>query len=157
MIPETISDEIREEYHYMRSVLGSEAEVWKNLQAHFGVLNQRAQAVFGIGALAVSVTGFSGHRMVAAGLWSGVPLIVGLVFILIGLGTTLYGVVRLHWISQMRGADVEEGLCKALAMRNKKTRFFLVSLKFVMFGLLWYAIAVANYLYKAAAGAMVIL
>lgn len=157
MIPETVSDEIRDEYQYLLEALGSQTEVWKSLQAQFGVLNQRAQSVFGIGALAISVTGFSGHRVVAAGPWSGMPLILGLVCILIALGITLYGVVRLHWMSQMRGKDLDEGLCKALAVRNRKTYFFLISLKFVVVGLFWYVVAVANYLYQAFMGTMVLL
>ncbi len=149
--------ETREEYQYMLSVLGTDAEVWKSLQGQFAVLHQRTQAVFGIGALAVSVTGFSGHRIVAAGPWSGYPLIVGLVFVLVSLAVALYGVVRLQWISEMRGSTIEEGLAYVIAVRNRKTRFFLLSLKLVLFGLLWYVLAVAVYLHKASAGLIPIL
>lgn len=141
----------------MHAVLGSNAEVWKSLQGQFAVLNQRSQSVFGIGVLAISVTGFSGHRMVAAGPWSGVPLILGLLFILVGLGVALNGVVRLHWMSQLRGETIEEGLCRVIAVRNKKTRYFLLSLKIVVIGLVWYVLAVANYLYRAANGTMPLL
>lgn len=147
-----ITKEIREEYKYMRTVLGSDAEVWKSLQGQFAVLHQRTQSVFGIGALAVSVTGFSGHRIVAAGPWSGYPLIIGLAFVLLSLTVALYGVVRLQWISEMQGATVEEGLAQVIAVRNRKTRFFLLSLKIVLFGLVWYVFAVGVYLFRASSG-----
>ncbi|UZP66830.1 hypothetical protein N1030_14615 [Desulfovibrio mangrovi] len=147
-----VTEKNREEFRYMLSVLGSEAEVWKSLQAQFAVLHQRTQAVFGIGALAVSVTGFSGHRIVAAGPWSGYPLIIGLVFVLLSLAVALSGVVRLHWISELRGETTAEGLALVIAMRNRKTRFFLLSLKIVLFGLVWYVFAVAVYLMRASLG-----
>lgn len=152
-----VTAETLEEYRYMLSVLGSDAEVWKSLQAQFAVLHQRTQAVFGIGALAVSVTGFSGHRIVAAGAWSGYPLIIGLVFVLISLAVALYGVVRLHWISELRGDSIEEGLARVIGVRNRKTRFFLLSLKIVLFGLVWYVLAVGVYLFRASTGQIPIL
>lgn len=150
-------ESIQQEFIYMREVLGSEAEVWKSLQGQFAVLNQRTQAIFGIGALLISVTGFSGHRMVAAGLLSGFPLIIGLLFALVSLGIALFGVTRLHWISAMRRESVEQSLCLVIAMRNKKTILFLRSLKCMLAGMVWYVLAVINYLYQAAMGNMPIL
>lgn len=152
MTKTTVTEKNREEFRYMLSVLGNEAEVWKSLQGQFAVLHQRTQAVFGIGALAISVTGFSGHRIVAAGPWSGYPLIIGLAFVLLSLAVALYGVVRLHWISELRGETTAEGLALVIAMRNRKTRFFLLSLKIVLFGLVWYVFAVGVYLMKASHG-----
>lgn len=156
MHPEVTSAD-KEEYTYMLEVLGSNAEVWKSLQQQFGVLHQRTQSVFAIGALAISVTGFSGHRIVAAGALSGIPLIIGLAFVLLSLAVALYGVVRLQWISDIRGKDAAEGLARVIAVRNRKTRFFLLSLKIVLIGLFWYVVAVANYLFQASAGNMPIL
>ncbi|MFV0422459.1 hypothetical protein [Oleidesulfovibrio sp.] len=151
------SGRIQQEYRYMLDVLGSESEVWKSLQGQFGVLNQRTQAIFGIGALLISVTGFSGHRMVVAGMLSGVPLIVGLLFVLVSLGIALFGVTRLHWISAMQRASVAESMCLVIAVRNKKTILFLWSLKCMLAGMVWYVFAVINYLYQASMGAMPIL
>ena len=157
MVSVQVSKEDREEFAYMLRVLGSNAEVWKSLQGQFAVLNQRSQAVFAIGVLAISVTGFSGHRIVAAGVCSGIPLIIGLVFVLLSLSVAMFGVVRLHWMSQMRAETIEEGLCRVIAVRNKKTKYFRYSLKVVLFGLTWYVLAVVNYLYQAATGNIPIL
>lgn len=151
------ADSIRQEYEYMLSVLETGAEVWKSLQGQFAVLNQRTQSVFAIGALLISVTGFSGHRMVAAGVLSGIPLIIGLLFVLASLGTALFGVTRLHWISAMRRGTRAESMRLVIAMRNRKTLLFLRSLKCMLIGMVWYVCAVINYLYQASAGTMPLL
>ncbi|WP_051694200.1 hypothetical protein [Desulfohalovibrio reitneri] len=142
------------EYAQMRKVLGSDAEVWKTLQHQFGVIHHRIQTLFTLGALAITVTGFSGHRMVAAGPWSGIPLVIGLVIVMAGLLVALYGFSRLRWISTYIADNPEESFCRIIAARNQKTRAFRTSLKIVLIGLCFYVLAIANYLIQASTGQM---
>ncbi|HCG05110.1 MAG TPA: hypothetical protein DEV75_09225 [Desulfovibrio sp.] len=141
-----------EEYRFLLQVLGSEAEVWKSLQQQFGIVTQRTQMVFGVGALAISVAGFSGHRLAAAGPFSGLTLMAGLVCILVGLFVALYGVVRVRWMSSLRGDTVEASFLRLLAVRNRKTRYFLWSLKLVIVGLVLYVAALGWFLFRASLG-----
>ncbi len=141
-----------EEYRFLLQVLGSEAEVWKSLQQQFGIVTQRTQMVFGVGALAISVAGFSGHRLASAGPFSGLTLMAGLVCILAGLFVALYGVVRVRWMSSLRGDTVEASFLRLLAVRNRKTRYFLWSLKLVIVGLVLYVAALGWFLYRASLG-----
>mgnify|MGYP000863687011 FL=1 len=141
-----------EEYRFLLQVLGSEAEVWKSLQQQFGIVTQRTQMVFGVGALAISVAGFSGHRLAAAGPFSGLTLMAGLLCILAGLFVALYGVVRVRWMSSLRGDTVEASFLRLLAVRNRKTRYFLWSLKLVIVGLVLYVAALGWFLFRASLG-----
>ncbi|WP_457571886.1 hypothetical protein [Desulfovulcanus sp.] len=141
-----------EEYKHMKAILGSDSEVWKSLQHQFSVLNQRNQTIFQLGALAITVTGFSGHRIVAAGIYSGIPLVIGLCIILIALFTALYGVSRLRWISTFQTDDLPQSFIMILKMRDIKTRLFKVSLSILLAGLCFYVFAISNFLIQASHG-----
>jgi len=140
------------EYEHMLKILGSDAEVWKSLQHQFSVLNQRNQTIFQLGALAITVTGFSGHRIVAAGVYSGIPLVIGLCTILAALFTALYGVSRLRWISTFQADDLPQSFIMILKIRDAKTRHFKISLSILLAGLCFYVFAISNYLIQASHG-----
>lgn len=142
----------RREYEYMLKTFGSAAEVWKVLQHQFGVLHQRTQTIFTLGALGITVTGFSGHRIVAAGPYSGIPLVIGLGIILIALFIALYGNSRLRWISTFHEEDVARNFELIIANRNHKSRLFKVSLTVLLIGLCFYVLAISNFLLQASYG-----
>jgi len=137
------------EYEYMLKVLGSNAEVWKVLQHQFSVLQQRIQTIFTLGALGITVTGFSGHRIVAAGPHSSIPLVIGLVTILVALFIALYGSSKLRWISSYNKSDIAANFTAIIAVRNQKSRLFKRSLTTLLLGLCWYVLAISNYLLLA--------
>ena len=83
--------EARRELVQLRRVLTSDFEVWKYFQYQFTVINQRTQTVFGLGGLAITVTGFSGQRIVASSFLSGLSLVVGLVCVLAALVIAISG------------------------------------------------------------------
>ena len=139
----------QKEYEYMLKVFGSEAEVWKVLQYQFSVLQQRIQTIFTLGALGITVTGFSGHRIVAAGPQSGIPLVIGLSIILVALFIALYGASKLRWISSFHDDKVEQNFQAILQLRNKKARLFKISLTILIVGLGWYVLAISNFLLLA--------
>ena len=144
--PENKSDD---EYVYMLTIFGSEAEVWKVLQHQFTVLQQRIQTIFTLGALGITVTGFSGHRIIAAGPKSGIPLIIGLCMILTALFIALYGASKLRWISSFHEKDIKQNFLEIIQLRNGKTRLFKISLTILLFGLGWYVLAISNFLLLA--------
>lgn len=133
----------------MLAIFGSEAEIWKVLQHQFSVLQQRIQTIFTLGALGITVTGFSGHRIVAAGPKSGIPLVIGLCMILAALFIALYGASKLRWISSFHEADVKQNFHTIIELRNGKTRLFKISLTVLLIGLGWYVLAISNFLLLA--------
>lgn len=141
--------DIDREYAYMRQVLGSDAEVWKVLQHQFSVLQQRTQTIFTLGALGITVTGFSGHRIVAAGPASGVPLVIGLVTILVALFMALSGSSKLRWLSTFHGPAVPENFMAIIAARNERARLFKQALTVLLVGLGWYVLAISIFLLLA--------
>jgi len=143
------SEDVAREYSYMRQVLGSDAEVWKVLQHQFSVLQQRTQTIFTLGALGITVTGFSGHRIVAAGPWSGIPLVFGLCTILAALLMALSGSSQLRWLSTFHGPDVPQNFQEILAARNQKSRLFRQALAVLLIGLGWYVLAISTFLLRA--------
>jgi len=134
----------------MRQVLGSDAEVWKVLQHQFSVLQQRLQTIFTLGALGITVTGFSGHRIVAAGPASGIPLVIGLVTILTALTLALAGSSKLRWLSTFNGPEVAENFMAIIAIRDEKSRRFKQALTILLVGLGWYVLAISIFLLRAA-------
>ena len=147
----------REEYEHMIRVLGSDAEVWKTLQHQFAVIYSRTQVIFTLGALAITVSGFSGHRIVAAGPLSGVPLVIGIIIVLSALVYAIIGLGRLRWISTFTGPDTRDSFCRIIGARNTKSRHFRRCLMGLIFGLGFYVLALCNYLIQASFGEMVLL
>ncbi|HSR36797.1 MAG TPA: hypothetical protein VLL73_06405 [Desulfurivibrionaceae bacterium] len=148
-MPPDKTEEIAQEYEYMRQVLGSDAEVWKVLQHQFSVLQQRMQTIFTLGALGITVTGFSGHRIVAAGPASGIPLVIGLLTILVALCLALSGSSKLRWLSTFHGPEVAANFMAILAARNEKSRLFKQALTVLLVGLGWYVVAISVFLIRA--------
>lgn len=133
----------------MLDMLGSVPEVWRMLEHQFSVLHQRTQTLFTLGALAITVTGFSGHRIISTGFFSSIPLVLGLGFVLAALFTALYGVFKIRWISAFQGRDHTESLILVLKARDRKTRLYNCSLMLLILGLVFYVLAVSHYLVKA--------
>jgi len=102
--------------------------------------------------LAITVTGFSGHRIVAAGIYSGIPLVIGLCTILIALFTALYGVSKLRWISTFQADNLPQSFIMILKIRDLKTKRFKISLCILVAGLCFYVFAISNYLIQASHG-----
>ena len=164
-----------EEYAHLRRLLGNDVEIWKTLQHQFSVVYQRTQTIFALGALAITVTGFSGHRMVAAGPWSGVPLVIGLLLVLTALIMAMYGVGTLRWMSTFRSdgapldpgpeslgcpddnADAARTFALIIRARDRKSLLFRRALRILVIGLGFYVLAVCNYLLKASLGNMPLL
>ncbi len=138
-----------DELKYMFEALGGAPEVWKVLQHQFSVLHQRTQTIFALGGLTITVTGFSGHRIVAAGPWSAIPLVLGLIFVLIALFLALYGVYKIRFISQFRAEDVESSFAMVLNARDQKTRIFNFALSLLLVGLTLYVFGMSYYLLRA--------
>jgi len=152
MKTKTDAHDAQSELIQMRRVLGSEIEIWKTFQYQFTVIHQRTQTIFALGGLAITVTGFSGQRIVASSLVSGLALVAGLVFILTALVVALFGVGRLSWASKSLGPDTDESFLEIIRIRDEKTRLFRTAMGILIIGLFWYVLSISVFLIKSTSG-----
>jgi hypothetical protein len=114
----------------------------------FNVLQTRAQLLLTVATLALTITGFSGPRIAAAGYFQRYAMAAGLVFVLASMLIILGGSLRIKWVTQFRappGGDDAALLAQIVCHRDRKTRLFFVELCLLLAGLTLYVAAVVAY------------
>jgi hypothetical protein len=136
---ETIEDEAR---HLVALFAGEPRSLVGFLSGQLSVLKSQAQILMGLSGLVVTVTGFSGHNMVRAGTWPTAAMVVGVVFVLMAVITTLRVMARLRWVSQDLSDDLLAMTETVLRRRNRQQRALSFGGAFVTVGLCAYLISV---------------
>lgn len=114
----------------------------------FNVLQTRAQLLLTVATLALTITGFSGPRIAAAGPFQRYAMAAGLVFVLASMLLILGGSLRIKWVTQFRtppGGDDAALLAQIVCHRDRKTRLFFAELCLLLTGLTLYIAAVVAY------------
>lgn len=135
----------------MRSVLGSDAEVYRSLHTQFDSIFHRLTSIFTLSGITITGAAFAGYRIVQAGHFSTWALVIGLVFALSSIGTSLFAISKVRWLSSYPGS-LDESFNAIIEMRDAKTRLLIMSLKLLSLGLLSYVIAICNYLVVTSLG-----
>ena len=120
----------------------------KLLMQQFNVLQTRAQLLLTVSTLALTITGFSGPRIAAAGAFQRYAMAGGLAFVLASMLLILGGSLRIRWVTQFRlpdGADDEALLAQIVCYRDRKARLFFIELCLLLAGLSAYIAAVIGY------------
>ncbi len=118
------------------------------LLQQFNVLQTRAQLLLTVATLALTITGFSGPRIAAAGAFQRYAMAGGLAFVLASMLFIIGGSLRIRWVTQFRapaGGDDASLLAQIVCYRERKTRFFFVELCLLLTGLTAYVAAVITY------------
>lgn len=118
------------------------------LMAQFTVLQTRAQLLLTVGTVALTITGFSGPRIAAAGDFQRLGLAAGLALVLGAMLLVLGGSLRIRWVTQFRrpeGGDDAALLAQIVCYRDRKTRLFFVESYLLLAGLSAYVTAVVGY------------
>lgn len=118
------------------------------LMQQFNVLQTRAQLLLTVATLALTITGFSGPRIAAAGLFQRYAMAGGLLFVLASMLLILGGSLRIKWVTQFRappGGDDAALLAEIVCHRDRKTRLFFAELCLLLTGLTLYISAVIAY------------
>jgi hypothetical protein len=132
-------DEARRLIHALDS---SVREVLALLSNQLGVLKSQAQALIGLSGLCITVTGFSGHNMVRAGLFSTVTMCAGIALILVGTILSLRVLGRVRWVTQDLVESLEDAATAVIERRNGQQRALLRAGYAVAIGLAFYVVAV---------------
>ncbi|MEN9840497.1 MAG: hypothetical protein RL376_297 [Verrucomicrobiota bacterium] len=142
------SAEHHEEARHVLALGGSLAGALNLLVQQFNVLQTRAQLLLTVATLALTITGFSGPRIAAAGAFQRYAMAGGLTFVLASMLLIIGGSLRIRWVTQFRapeGEDPTKLLAQILCYRDRKTRLFFAELCLLLTGLAAYIAAVVAY------------
>ena len=117
------------------------------IMAQFAILQNRAQLLLTLCTLTLTITGFSGPRIIASGELSRWAMVIGISLVLIGLVLVLLSSVVFHFASQYLADDEPRAaLAKLMAYRNRKTGWYRWQLAAIVLGLTGYVVAVIHFL-----------
>ena len=115
------------------------------LMQQFNVLQTRAQMMLTITTLTLTITGFSGPKIVASGLFARGAMVAGLLSTLASTMLILGGSLRIRWVTQFHGEEDLTLVTRVLRYRNRKTRLFFAEICLLVAGLAFYVASVVAY------------
>ena len=124
---------------------GGLGDCLKIISQQFVVLQTRSQLLLTLATIVLTITGFSGPRMAASGMFARGAMAVGLLLTLIAVLMLLLN-LRIRWLTQFQGADPQAILADIIAYREDKRRAYLTIITVLMLGLASYVAAVIAFL-----------
>lgn len=115
------------------------------LMQQFNVLQTRAQIMLTITTLALTITGFSGPKIAASGVFARTAMVVGILSTLASTLMILGGSLRIRWVTQFQGDNELDLVARVMRYRNRKTRLFFTEICFLVVGLAFYVASVVAY------------
>jgi len=115
------------------------------LMQQFQVLQTRAQIMLTITTLALTITGFSGPKIAAAGAFARASMVLGILLVLASTLLILGGSLRIQWVTQFKASDDHALVVSILRYRNAKTRLFFAEICLLVAGLACYVSSVVAY------------
>ena len=113
------------------------------------VLQTRSQLLLSVATVALTITGFSGPRIIAVHVGARVSLAVGLFFILLSVIMVLRGTLLVRWLSQLV-IDPDLGdqavVERWIRQRDVKNGFYHWQMRLLVIGLAGYVGALIFYL-----------
>jgi hypothetical protein len=137
-----------EEAHSLLQMHGGDsglAECLRVLSSQFGIIQSRAQLLLTLATIVLTITGFSGPRIAASGLFARAAMAVGLVLTLTAVLMLLLN-LRIRWLTQFREASVHATLVSIMVYREGKRKAYLGIISLLIAGLASYVAAVVAYL-----------
>lgn len=127
---------------------GDAARTYDVVRQQFLVLQQRSQLLLTLATITLTITGFSGPKMVQSGAFVRWAMAVGLALVLVSV-LILLGGLRVKWLSQFDAGGPEATLAEAIAYRDRKTVHFQAEIALLAAGIASYVTAVIAYLMVA--------
>ncbi len=137
-----------EEARHLLAIGGGLDGALRLLMAQFSVLQTRSQLLLTVATLALTITGFSGPRIAAAGDFQRFALAGGLALVLGSMLLILGGSLRIRWVTQFRrpeGGDDAALVAQIVCYRDRKTRLFFTEVCLLLAGLTTYVAAIIGY------------
>lgn len=127
---------------------GKAGEVLRTLTTQFAVLQNRSQVLLTLCTLTLTITGFSGPKIVASGPGARWAMAIGIVLVLLGLILLLLSSLVVRFASQFiaEDADTRAGFARLIEYRNRKTAWYRWQLACIVLGISGYVAAIVHYL-----------
>lgn len=129
----------------MLQTCGGLGDCLKIISQQFVVLQTRSQLLLTLATIVLTITGFSGPRIAASGMFARVAMAIGLLLTLIAVLMLLLN-LRIRWLTQFQGTDPQQVLTDIIAYREGKRRAYLTIITVLMLGLASYVAAVIAFL-----------
>jgi len=127
---------------------GDAARTYDVVRQQFMVLQQRSQLLLTLATITLTITGFSGPKMVQSGIFARWAMGIGLTLVLASVLVLLHG-LRVKWLSQFDAGSPEATLAEAIAYRDRKTARYQAEIALLAVGIASYVVAVIAYLMVA--------
>lgn len=121
------------------------ARTYDVVRTQFLVLQQRSQLLLTLATITLTITGFSGPKMVQSGGFTRIAMCLGLALVLAAVLVLLSG-LRVKWLSQFDAGTAEATLAEAIAYRDLKTGRFQAEIVLLGLGIAAYVSAIIAYL-----------
>lgn len=118
------------------------------MTAQFAVLQQRSQLLLTLGTLVLTITGFSGPKIVDESALARLCMPIGIVLVLAAMVIILLSSLRIRWVTQFTGSDAQDTLVRIIRYRNTKTTFYRAELFLLVVGMIFYVLSVVAYMVK---------
>ncbi len=129
----------------MLQTSGSLGDCLKIISQQFVVLQTRSQLLLTLATMVLTITGFSGPRIAASGMFARVSMALGLLLTLVAVLMLLLN-LRIRWLTQFQGTDPQQVLTDIIVYREGKRRAYLTIITVLMAGLASYVAAVIAFL-----------
>ncbi len=137
-----------EELANLKAIYGTESlpEIYGILRDAFSTLQNRSHVLLSLVTICLTITGFSGPNIAAAGASSKAAIIIGLCLVLSAGGGLLVGAFDLQWITRYREGSSDETLIRIIERRNRRTRTYRMATLLLVLGLTSYVASVVIYM-----------
>jgi hypothetical protein len=128
------------------------AEALRVISQQFVVLQTRSQLLLTLATIVLTITGFSGPRIAASGVFARTAMAIGLLLTLLAVLMLLLN-LRIRWLTQFQAPTAQETLTAIITYREGKRRAYLWIITMLMAGLGSYVAAVIAFLITGEAAA----
>jgi hypothetical protein len=128
---------------------GNRLRAYEMVERQLSVLVLRTQVILSLSGIVITVTGFSGRAIAETSVLARTSIASGILVVLASAAVAIWGVLRLHWLTQAIDEDPLRMLMHGIEIREAKSRFLRAALVLFIVGFSLYCFAIAQLLIAA--------
>ena len=128
---------------------GDTLKAYEMVERQLSVLVLRTQVMLSLSGIVVTVTGFSGRAIAQTSDLARYSIAAGILVVLSSAAVAIWGVLRLHWLTQAIEEDTIAMLTKGIEIRDAKSLYLRMALVLFVCGFSLYCFAIAQLLLAA--------
>jgi hypothetical protein len=140
----------RDEAERIYRLVGSDTlKAYEMVERQLSVLVLRTQVMLSLSGIVITVTGFSGRAIAQTSNLARYSIAVGILVVLASAAAGIWGVLRLHWLTQTIEEDAIAMLTRGIEIRDAKSHYLRIALVLFVCGFSLYCFAIAQLLLAA--------